>query len=141
MSGMWRVTAVLGAMTLALGCGDSDSSGPSTPAPIISNLIVSTGPNRTLVFQMGASDPDADLVGGHCTFTALGFAGLPTMSVAAAVPPNPNAPLTVTCTLPVPVGLTGRPVTGTIGVSDAKGNASNTLRFTATLPEHLRGPS
>lgn len=141
MSGIRRVAVALCGMSLAWGCGSSDSSGPDASAPTISNLIVFTGPNRTLVLQMGAADPDADLVGGDCILAALGFTGTPVMTVASAVPPSATAPLTVTCTLSVPSGLTGRPISGTISVRDAQGNASNQLAFSATLPERPRGSS
>ena len=141
MNGIQHVAVLLCGLALGWGCGSDDASGPTVSAPTISNLIVSTGPNRTLVFQMGAADPDADLIGGHCTLTAAGFTGTPTMTVASAVPPNPATPLTVTCTLSVPSQAAGQSVGGTISISDARGNASNQLAFSATLPERRRGSS
>ena len=114
--GVRRVAVVLGGMGLVAGCVSSDvsgpsesgSSGPSPSGPTISNLVVLTGPNRALRFQMSATDPEGDVSGGRCLLRAFGITGNPSITVTPAVPPNPAAPLTVTCTLTVPSGLTGQ---------------------------------
>jgi hypothetical protein len=84
---------------------------------------------------MDATDPDGDIQGGQCTFRSLIFVGVPVIVVTPAMPPDP---LVVTCTVTVPAGFTGQPLSGTIGIADAAGNVSNQLGFTTTLPERPR---
>lgn len=139
MSGIRRVVVVLVGMGLSGGCGSSDPSGPNPSAPTVTNLSVLAGPTRTLLFRMSATDPEGDIVGGRCIFRSTTFIGIPIMTVTTAVPPNSTAPLTVTCTLTIPSGFTGQPMSGTIGIADVRGNASNQLTFATTLPERRRG--
>lgn len=139
MSGIRRVAVVLVGMGLGAGCGSSDPSGPNPSAPTVANLSVATGPDRTLLFQMSATDPEGDIVGGRCIFRSTTFVGNPLMTVTTAVPPNATAPLRVTCALTVPSGFTGQLMRGTIGIADVRGNASNELTFVTTLPERPRG--
>jgi hypothetical protein len=139
VSGIRRVVVVLVGMGLGVGCGSSDPSGPNASAPTVANLSLATGPNRTLIFQMIATDPEGDIVGGRCIFRSTTFIGNPIMTVTPAVPPNPTAPLAVTCTLTIASAFTGQPMSGTIGIADVRGNASNVLTFATTLPERARG--
>jgi hypothetical protein len=140
VSGIRHVAVVtLVGLGLGMGCGSSDSSGPNRSAPTISDLVVLNGTNRALLLRMSATDPQGDVPGGSCIFRSTTFSGDPIMTVTAVVPPNPTAPLTVTCTLTVPSGLTGQLLRGIIAIADASGNVSNQLGFTTTLPEGTRG--
>lgn len=140
MSGAWRVGVALLGLVVG-GCGSSGPSMPDSSAPTISNLTVPTGTDRALILRMSATDPQSDILGGRCVLSSLQFTANPVMAVTTATPPNPAAPLTVTCTMIAPPGFTGRPFIGTIAVADVMGNVSNPLSFSTTLPERPRPSS
>lgn len=126
-------------MGLAAGCTTSDSStGPTMSVPTISNLTVSSGANETVVFRVTATDPDGDIVGGSCTIHAAGF------DVGATIVAAPGAPASATtavvaCTVGVTPGFSGMTISGTLSITDVRGNPSNQLAFTTTLPERIAG--
>jgi len=107
-------------------------------APTISNLTIADGGGQTVVFRVTATDPDGDLAGGSCIIHAAGF------DVSAMIVAAPGAPATATtavlaCTVGVTPGASGTTISGTLSITDARGNPSNHLAFTTTLPERPTG--
>ena len=114
-------------------------TGPSASVPTIADLVVSPGGNQTVVFRVTATDPDGDIAGGSCIIHAAGF------DVGATIVLGPGAPATattavVTCTVVVSPGASGLTIDGALSITDSRGNPSNQLSFTTTLPERLAGP-
>jgi hypothetical protein len=94
--------------------------------------------SQTVVFRVTAVDPDGDIVGGTCIIHAAGF------DVGAAIVGAPGAPANattavVTCTVDVAPGASGTTISGTLSITDVRGNPSNHLAFTTTLPERIAG--
>jgi len=113
-------------------------TGASPSAPTISDLTISSGPNETVVFRVTAADPDGDLAGGNCIVHAGGF------DVGATIVLGPGAPANATraivaCTVSVSPGASGLTISGTLSITDVRGNPSNHLAFTTTLPERRAG--
>jgi hypothetical protein len=91
-----------------------------------------------VVFRVTATDPDGDLAGGSCIIHAIGF------DVGATIVAAPGSPTSATtavlaCTVSVTPGASGLTISGTLSITDARGNPSNHLAFTTTLPERLVG--
>ncbi len=135
--GVRRATVLLGVLGLSVGCGSSSgSSGPNPAAPTISDLTTSSNTQtRILLFQMTASDPQRDIVGGTCNISAPGFIDTSGVIVAApGVPANLTSGV-VTCPIAVSAGPAGAVFRGAISITDTQGNTSNQLTFDTTLPE------
>jgi hypothetical protein len=139
--GVRSVAVALCLVSLTAACDGTDSSstsGANVAAPTISNLVISDGADRTLLFQVTATDPQGDMLGGTCNLIAAGF------NVTGQIVPAPGSPGSATaavivCTVGVAPAFTGVTITGTISISDARGNTSNQLPFTTTLPQRRAG--
>ena len=114
--------------------GSSSISGTSVAAPTISDLVISEGQDRTLIFQVTASDPQGDMLGGTCNLSAAGFNATGQITPAPGTSSSATT-ATISCTVGVAPGFTGATITGAISISDVQGNTSNQLPFTTTLPE------
>ena len=108
-------------------------------APTISNLTISDGGSQTVVFRVTAMDPDGDLAGGSCIIHAVGFDVSATIVAAPGSAANATTAV-LACTVSVTPGASGLTISGTLSITDARGNPSNHLAFTTTLPERLVGP-
>jgi hypothetical protein len=89
---------------------------------------------QTMVFRATASDPDGDIVGGTCTIHAAGFDVSATIVAAPDAPANATSAV-VSCTVGVTPDARGTTITCFLSISDIRGNPSNQLPFTTTLPE------
>jgi hypothetical protein len=90
--------------------------------------------HQTMVFRVTASDPDGDIVGGTCTIHAAGVDVSATIVAAPDAPANTTSAV-VSCTVGVTPDASGTTISGTHSISDTRGNPSNQLAFTTTLPE------
>jgi len=113
-------------------------TGPSASVPTISDLSISSGANQTVVFRVTAVDPDGDLAGGSCIVHAGGFDVSATIVVGPGTPANATTAV-VACTVAVSPGASGLTISGTLSITDVRGNPSNHLAFTTTLPERRVG--
>lgn len=140
MRGVRRVAVALCLAGLTAACDGTDSatSGTNVSAPTISDLVISEGPDRTLLFQVTATDPQGDMLGGTCNLSVAGF------DATGQITPAPGTSSTATtativCTVGVASGFTGVTITGALSISDIRGHTSNQLPFTTTLPERRAG--
>jgi hypothetical protein len=122
---------VMGLLLIALvsgGCGGSHHSGPSDLT--ISDLQVFQNPaTHTVALQATFVDHDVDLFNGTCNIsTNLGSVSIPINQAAPGIAPNTFKP-----------GLTGTALTGNMSVTDTGGHVSNSLPFSTSIPEQLRG--
>jgi len=133
-----RVAFGLWAVGSAAGCtaANSTMTGPAMSAPTISDLTVTPGGNQTVIFRVTAMDPDADIVGGTCIIHAAGFDMSAPIVGPTGTPTNATAAV-VACTVDVTPDASGTLISGTLSITDVRGNPSNHLAFTTTLPERL----
>jgi hypothetical protein len=139
--GVRSVAVALCLAGLAVGCDGNDSgstTGANAEAPTISNLVVSQGADSTLSFRMTATDLQGDMLGGNCNVTVAGF-NTAAPIVPASVAAGSATAAVIVCTVGVTPGFTGVTITGAVSISDARGNMSNQLPFTTTLPQRRAG--
>ena len=113
-------------------------TGASASAPMITDLTISSGASQTVVFRVTATDADGDIVGGTCVIHAAGF------DVSVTIVGGPGASTSATtavvaCTVAVSPGASGQTISGTLSITDVRGNPSNQLPFMTTLPERIAG--
>jgi hypothetical protein len=129
-----RVVLALCTAALAAGCTESPVTGPSASVPTISDLTISAGGNQTVVFRVTTTDPDGDIAGGSCIIHAAGFDVGATIVLGPGAPANSTTAV-VTCTVTVSPGASGLTINGALSITDSRGNPSNQIPFTTTLPE------